>query len=98
MEDKNSHGSTNTKVFIERNAPNTFQNKSEWFIGAMSITKPKSEPGDSCFDPFVSAEDKNQNLSSVMLPLEEFYPSDWNVCAWKILFPNKPIADNSENL
>lgn len=67
------------KFFIERNAPNTFQNKSEWFIGAMSITKPKSGPGDPCFDPFVSAEDKNQNVSSVMLPLEEFYPNDWNI-------------------
>lgn len=58
----------------------------------------KSGPGDPCFDPFVSAEDKNLNLSSVMLPLKEFYPNDWNFCAWKILFPNKPIADNSENL
>ena len=40
----------------------------------------KSGPGDPCFDPFLSPmEDKNQNCSPIMLPLEEFYPNDWNM-------------------
>ena len=41
----------------------------------------KSGPGDPCFDPFLSPmEDKNQNFSPIMLPLEEFYPNDWMLC------------------
>lgn len=35
------------KFCIDRNAPNTFQNKSEWFIGAMLTTKPTKHPSRS---------------------------------------------------